>query len=121
MVCNDYSRQHEFFEVIECLLADHDDCQLYAQLNQTAGRVTLPRKQTHTQTQTNLNSLLVSCLSQHYTAVITSSAGFQTTFSHSQQCLLLIKKPKLTLKQNNTVRISKSKCRKRRYLLQSIK
>jgi len=43
----DDSRQHEFFEVIERLLANHDDCQLYTQFNQTAGCVTLPCRHMH--------------------------------------------------------------------------
>ena len=42
-----YSRQHDFFEVVECLLADHDDSELYAQLNEASRRVTLPHTHTH--------------------------------------------------------------------------
>ena len=42
-----YSRQHDFFEVVECLLADHDDSELYAQLNEASRRVTLPHTYMH--------------------------------------------------------------------------
>jgi len=36
-----HSRQHKFLEVIDCLLANHDDSKLYAQLHETTSGITL--------------------------------------------------------------------------------
>ena len=64
----EHSRQHELFEVIERLLADHDDSKLYTQLDQTAGRITLPCTHTYMPAITYGNVKLHRALSvqQHF-------------------------------------------------------